>query len=201
MKSIRISRKSKRIIRLLAEIMIVYIKSLLLVKDDFDKLKKTHSKLVVENDNLKTKNLNLEKEVSGIKVKYEEISLNVKEFNKGKEKLHDLLKFQNNDKNKFGLGFDEKSAKKVSSKTKIEDVFIKKQPSFKVSNDSKKEVVYNKNISTNFSNHSLNETNSFSRRQSLRLPNRNSYNNENFYSNRENLRYNANHVKSWNSSY
>src|SRR5436853_5175977 len=187
MKSIRISRKSKRIIRLLAEIMIVYIKSLLLVKDDFDKLKKTHSKLIVENDNLKAKNLSLEKEVSEIKVKYEEISLNVKEFNKGKEKLHDLLKFQNNDKNKFGLGFDEKSTKKVSSKTKLEDVFVKKQPSFKVSNDSKKEVVYNKNMSKNYSNHFLNNRISFPRKQSLRLLNRNHYNNGKSYSNNENL--------------
>src|SRR5436853_2286513 len=133
------------------DFMIGKIKSLLLVKDDFDKLKKTHSKLIIENDNLKTKNISLENEISEVKTKFEEISLNVKEFNKGKEKLHDLLKFQNNDKNKFGLGFDEKSAKKVSSKTNLEDVFIKKQLSFKVSNDCKKEVVYNKNISTNFS--------------------------------------------------
>src|SRR5436853_2402870 len=135
--------------------MIGEIKSLLLVKDDFDKLKKTHSKLIVENDNLKAKNLSLEKEISEVKVKYEEISLNVKKFNNGKEKLHDLLTFQSNDKNKFGLGFDEKSCKKVSSKTKLEEVFVKTQSSFKVSKNSKKDIVYNKNIFTNYSKHSF----------------------------------------------
>ena len=35
----------------------------------------------------------------------------------------------------------------------------------------------------------------------MRFPNRNSYNNEKSYSNKENLRYNANHARSWNSSY
>ena len=106
--------------------MIGEIKSLLHFKDDFDKMKKTHSKMIVENDNLKSRSLSLEKEILEVKVKYEEISLKLKEFNKGKEKLHNLLKFQNNDKNKFGLGFNEKSSKKVSLKTKLEDVFIKK---------------------------------------------------------------------------
>src|SRR5436190_17801994 len=91
----------------------------------------------------------LEKEASEVKAKYEEISANIKEFNKGKEKLHDLLKFQNNDKNKFGLGFDENSAKKVSKKSTLEEVFIKKQPSFKNSYNSNKDRVFNKSSQTN----------------------------------------------------
>ena len=102
--------------------MIREIKFLLVVKDDFDKTKKIHSRLLVENESLKAKNLSLEMEVLEIKAKYEEISSNVKEFNKGKEKLHDLLAFQSKYRNKFGLGFDEKSSKKVSSKSKLEDV-------------------------------------------------------------------------------
>src|SRR5438270_6239352 len=80
------------------------------IQDNLDDVKKIHKKIVKENEHLKEKNLCLEKEISEVKVKYEEISANVKEFNKGKEKLRDLLKFQNNDKNKFGLGFDENSA-------------------------------------------------------------------------------------------
>src|SRR2546430_16674361 len=92
----------------------------------------------------KEKNLCLEKEISEVKAKYEEISANVKEFNKGKEKLHDLLKYQNNDKNKFGLGFNKNSPKKVSKKSKLEEVFIKKQSSFKNSNNSNKDSVFNK---------------------------------------------------------
>src|SRR2546430_13009143 len=92
----------------------------------------------------KEKNLCLEKEISEVKAKYEEISANVKEFNKGKEKLHDLLTYQNNDRNKFGLDFNENSAKKVSKNSTLEDVFIKKQPSFKNSNNSNKDHVFNK---------------------------------------------------------
>ena len=77
--------------------MIREIKFLLVVKDDFDKTKKIHSRLLVENESLKAKNLSLEKEVYEINAKYEEISFNVKNFDKEKKKLHDLLVFQNND--------------------------------------------------------------------------------------------------------
>ena len=108
-----------------SESLIVEVKSLWSVKDDFDKIKKTHSRALVENENLNTKNLTLKK-ISEVKAKYEEISTNVKEFNKGKEKLHELLTYQSNDRNKFGLDFDENSAKNVSTKSKLEDVFIKK---------------------------------------------------------------------------
>ena len=116
--------------------MIEEVKSLLTVKDDFDKSMKVHSRVLVENENLKSKNLSLEKEISEVNAKYEEFFSNVIEFNKGKEKLHDLLAFQSNYRNKFSLGFNEKSSKKVPIKSKLEDVFIKKQHSFKVSNDS-----------------------------------------------------------------
>src|SRR3954463_5331437 len=139
-----------------SESLIEEVKSLLHVQDDLDKIKKTHFKALVENENLKTKNLSLEKEISEVNAKYEEISANVKEFNKDKEKLHDLLTYQNNDKNKFGLGFDENSAKKVSKKSKLEEVFIKKQPSFKNSLDSNKDSVLNKHSLTIKSNHYLN---------------------------------------------
>src|SRR3954466_10522593 len=46
--------------------------------------------------------------------------------------------------NKFGLGFDENSAKKISKKSTLEEVFIKKQPSFKNSYHSNKDHVFNK---------------------------------------------------------
>src|SRR4051812_21646733 len=92
-----------------------------------------------------------ENEIFEVKVKYEEISLNVKEFNKGKENFHDLFTFQINDMNKFGLGFDEKSYKKVPSKSKLEVDFVKTQSSFKISKDSKMDRVYNKNVSTTYS--------------------------------------------------
>src|SRR3954467_15083061 len=112
----------------------------------------------------------LKKKISEVKAKYDEISANVKEFNKGKEKLHDLLKYQNNDKNKFGLGFDESSAKKVSKKSKLEDVFIKKQHSFKNSNNSNKDHIFNKPSLTNKSNHYLNNKISYSKRPNDKFP-------------------------------
>src|SRR4051812_35211064 len=132
-----------------------------------------------------TKNLSLEK-FSEVNTKYEEISSNVKEFNKGKEKLHDLLTFQSNDRNKFGLDFDEKSVKKASTKSKLEDVFVKKQHSFKVSNDSKKDSVFNKSSSTNISTHTLNDRNSYSRRSNDRFSNRSFSTSRNFH--KKNLR-------------
>ena len=95
--------------------MIEEVKSFLHVQDDLDKIKKVHSRALVEHENLKTKNLTLEKEISEVKAKYEKISTNVEKFNKDKEKVHDLLTYQSNDRNKFGLSFDEKSAKKVST--------------------------------------------------------------------------------------
>src|SRR5437588_20725 len=134
------------------------------IRDNLDDVKKIHKKVVKENEHLKEKNLCLEKEISEVKVKYEEISANVKEFNKGKEKLHDLLKFQNNDKNKFGLGFDENSAKKISKKSTLEEVFIKKQPFFKNSHNSNKDSVFNKSSQPNKSNHLLNKRITYSKR-------------------------------------
>src|SRR5438270_7029550 len=142
-----------------------------------------------ENEHLKEKNLCLEKEISEVKIKYEEISANVKEFNKGKEKLHDLLKFQNNDKNKFGLGFDENSAKKVSKKSTLEEVFIKKQPSFKNSHNSNKDRVFNKPSQPNKSNHYLNNKVSYSKRPNDRFPTQNIFNSRNSYSNGNSLRH------------
>ena len=97
---------------------------------------------------------------------------------------------QSNDKNKFGLAFDEKSSKKLSSKSKLEEVFIKKQHSFKVpkdfkrdsvfnkrssfevSNDSKKDSVFNKNFFKNYSNDSLNNRDSLPRRLDSRFQNK-----------------------------
>src|SRR3954468_1517080 len=155
------------------ESLISEVKSFLHIQDDLDKIKKIHYKTVKENENLKEKNLSLKKEISEVKVKYEEISANVKEFNKGKEKLHDLLKFQNNDKNKFGLGFDENSAKKVSKKSTLEEVFIKKQPSFKNSHNSNKDSVFNKPSQPNKSNHYMNNKVSYSRRQNDRFTTQN----------------------------
>src|SRR3954465_7038483 len=67
------------------ESLISEVKSYVNIHDDLDKIKKIHSKTVKENENLKEKNLSLEKEISEVKAKYEEISANVKEFNKGKE--------------------------------------------------------------------------------------------------------------------
>src|SRR5436189_5430489 len=127
------------------------------IQENLDNVKKIHKKTVKENEHLKEKNLCLEKEIFEVKAKYEEISANVKEFNKGKEKIHDLLKFQNNDKNKFGLGFEENSAKKVSKKSTLEEMFIKKQPFFKNSHNSNKDSIFNKFSQPNKSNHLLNK--------------------------------------------
>src|SRR4051812_32422112 len=113
----------------------------------------------------------------------------LKKFNKGKEKLHDLLSYQNNDKDKFGLGFDENSAKKVSKKSKLEEVFIKKQPSFKNCNNSNKDSVYNKSSSINQSHHILNNKSSYSRKSNDRFLSQNSSNSRNFYSKGRNLRF------------
>src|SRR4051812_20779000 len=113
----------------------------------------------------------------------------LKKFNKGKEKLHDLLSYQNNDKDKFGLGFDENSAKKVSKKSKLEEVFTKKQPSFKNCNNSNKDSVFNKSSSINQSHHILNNQNSYSRKSNDRFSSQNSQNSRSFYSNRRNLRF------------
>src|SRR3954469_20341871 len=159
------------------------------IQENLDNVKKIHKKTVKENEHLKEKNLCLEKEISEVKVKYEEISANVKKFNKGKEKLHDLLKFQNNDKNKFSLGFDENSAKKVSKKSKLEEVFIKKQPSFKNSHNSNKDRVFNKPSQPNKSNHYLNNKVSYSKRPNDRFPTQNIFNSRNSYSNGNNLRH------------
>src|SRR3954464_3993472 len=158
------------------------------IRHNLDDVKKIHKKIVKENEHLKEKNLCLEKEISEVKVKYEEISANVKEFNKGKEKLHDLLKFQNNDKNKFGLDFDENSAKKVSKKSTLEDVFIKKQTSFKNSHNSNKDRVFNKPSQPNKSNHYLNNKVSYSKRPNDRFPTQNISNSRNSYSKGNNLR-------------
>src|SRR5204863_1003742 len=158
------------------------------IRDNLDDVKKIHKKIVKENEHLKEKNLCLEKEISEVKVKYEEISANVKEFNKGKKKLRDLLKFQNNDKNKFGFGFDESSAKKVSEKSTLEEVFIKKQPSFKNSHNSNKDRVFNKSSKPNKSNHYLNNKVSYSKRPNDRFPTQNISNSRNSYSKGNNLR-------------
>ena len=71
------------------ESLIKEVNTFLHIQDNLDDVKKIHKKTVNENENLKGKNLCLEKEISEVKAKYEEISANVKEFNKGKEKLHD----------------------------------------------------------------------------------------------------------------
>src|SRR4051812_38217069 len=134
-KETKILTQDSHNIQLHNESLISEVKTFLHIQDELDKIRKIHSKTVKENENLKEKNLCLEKEISEVNAKYEEISTNVKKFNKGKEKLHDLFKYQNNDKNKFGLGFDENSAKKYSKKSKLEEVFIKKQHSFKNSLD------------------------------------------------------------------
>src|SRR3954467_7937072 len=165
------------------------VKTFVTIHDDLDEIKRDHYKTIKENKHLKEKNLCLEKEASEVKAKYEKISANVKEFNKGKEKLHDLLKFQNNDKNKFGLGFDENSAKKVSKKSTLEEVFIKKQHSFKNSIDSNKDSVFNKHSLTNKSNHYLNNKVSYSKRHNDRFPSQNIFHSRNSYSNGNNLRY------------
>src|SRR5438270_9979024 len=156
-----------------------------------------------KNENLKEQNLCLEKEISEVKAKYEEISANVKEFNKGKEKLHDLLKFQNNDKNKFGLGFDESSAKKISKKSTLEQVFIKKQSSFKNSHNSNKDRVFNKSSKPNKSNHYLNNKVSYSKRPNDRFPTQNVSNSRNSYSNGNNLRpyHSYNYSTSYRNNY
>ena len=114
-----------------------------------------------------------------------------------------MLKYQNNDKNKFGLGFDETSAKKGSKKSKLEDVFIKKQPSFKNSNNSNKDRVFNKPSLTNKSNHYLNNKISYSKRPNDRFPTQNISNSRNSYSNGNKLRsYNPyNYSTSYSSNY
>src|SRR5436189_5554453 len=97
------------------------------------------------------------------------------------KKFHDMFSFQSNDRNKFGLGFDEKFAKKVSTKSKLKDVFIKKQSIFKSSSDSKKDSVFNKCSSTN--NYIHNDRNFYSRRPNSRFSNRSFFNSKNVYSN------------------
>src|SRR5436190_685935 len=171
------------------EFLISEVKTFVNIHDVLDKIKKIHSKTVKENENLKEQNLCLEKEISEVKAKYEENSANVKEFNKGKEKLHDLLKFQNNYKNKFDLDFDENSTKKVSKKSTLEEVFIKKQPSFKNSHNSNKDSVFNKPSQPNKSNHYLNNKVSYSKRPNDRFPTQNISNSRNSYSNGNNLRH------------
>src|SRR4051812_15710982 len=171
------------------ETLISEVNTFLHIQDDLDNVKKIHKKTVKENEHLKEKNLCLEKEASEVKAKYEEILAIVKEFNKGKEKLHDLLKFQNNDKNKFGLGFDENSAKKVSKKSTLEEVFIKKQPSFKNSHNSNKDRVFNKPSQSNKSNHYLNNKVSYLERPNDRFPTQNVSISRNSYSNGNNLRH------------
>src|SRR3954464_11467525 len=168
--------------------LIAEVKTFVNIHDDLDEIKKEHKKTVKENEHLREKNLSLEKEASEIKAKYEEISVNVKEFNKGNEKLHDLLKFQNNDKNKFGLGFDENSAKKISKKSTLEEVFIKKQPSFKNFHNSNKDSVFNKSSQPNKYNHYMNNKVSYLRRQNDRFPTQNISNSRNSYSKGNNLR-------------
>ena len=68
------------------------------------------------------------------------------------------------------MGFDENSAKKVSKKSTLEEVFIKKQPSFKNSFNSNKDRVFNKSSQTNKSNHYLNNKVSYSKRSNDRFP-------------------------------
>src|SRR5256886_10717993 len=185
------------------ESLIKEVNTFLHIQDNLDDVKKIHKKNVKGNEHLKEKNLCLEKEISEVKAKYEEISANVKEFNKGKEKLHDLLKFQNNDKNKFGLGFDENSAKKVSKKSTLEDVFIKKQSSFKNSHSSNKDCIFNKPAQPNKSNHYLNKKISYLKRPNDRFPSQNISKSRNFYSNGNDLRfYNPyNYSTSYRSNY
>src|SRR4051812_24906694 len=111
--------------------------------------------------------------------------------------------FQNNDKNKFGLGFDENSAKKISKKSTLEEVFIKKQPSFKNSLDSNKDSVFNKHSLTNKSNHYLNNKISYSKRPNDRFLSQNIFQSRNSYSNGNNLRccHPYNYSTSYRSNY
>src|SRR5436190_11108438 len=51
------------------EFLISEVKSLLHVQDDLDKIKKIHSKVLIENEILNEKNLSLEKEISEVKAK------------------------------------------------------------------------------------------------------------------------------------
>src|SRR4051812_38150758 len=176
-------------LQLYNESLIKKVNTFLHIQDDLDNVKKIHKKTVKENEHLKEKNLCLEKEISEVKAKYKEISANVKKFNKGKEKLHDLLKFQNNDKNKFGLSFDENFAKKISKKSTLEEVFIKKQTSFKNSYNSNQDRIFNKSSQTNKSNHYLNNKVSYSKRPNDIFPTQNVSNSRSTYSNGNNLRH------------
>ena len=47
----------------------------------------------------------LDKDISSIKLKYDDICLNVSKFNKSKENLNNLLSFQKSSNNHFGIGF------------------------------------------------------------------------------------------------
>src|SRR5436189_1378060 len=130
----------------------------------------------------------LKKKLLKLKPNMKKFQPMLRNLTKAKKKLHDLLKFQNNDKNKFGLSFDENSAKKVSKKSTLEEVFIKKQPSFKNSHNSNKDRVFNKSSQPNKSNYYLNNKISYSKRQNDRFPTQNISNSRNSYSKGNNLR-------------
>src|SRR3954463_16461215 len=76
------------------ESLISEVKTFVNIHDKLDKIKKVHYKTVKENEHLKEKNLCLEKEISEVKAKYEEISANVKEFNKDKKNFMICLSFK-----------------------------------------------------------------------------------------------------------
>ena len=67
-------------------------------------------------------------------------------------------------------------------------MFIKKQPSFKNSNNSNKDCVFNKSSLTNKSNHYLNNKPSYSKRPNDRFPTQNISNSRNSYAKGNNLR-------------
>jgi len=80
-------------------------------------LKTENEKFIKENIFLKmeTKSLNdrisiLDKDMLVFKKKYEDLMQNVTKFNKGKEKLNDLLSFQNLSHDNHGIGFIAKSS-------------------------------------------------------------------------------------------
>src|SRR5438270_7048954 len=63
----KILSQDTQILQKHSESLIEEVKSFLHVQDDLAKIKKVHSRDLIENENLKTKNLNLEKEISMLK--------------------------------------------------------------------------------------------------------------------------------------
>lgn len=76
-------------------------------------------------------------------------------FRKEKKSFMVYWLFKITIRNKSGFGFDKNANKKVSLKTKLEDIFLKKRPSFKNSKEFKREDISNKSVSS-YSQHSLN---------------------------------------------